>query len=124
MKTYYAVNSKPRREVTRGVYLRQRAELKIARAFVRAALAAGYHIAVENDEGSSKHLTTEKSVLAEMFLTDEDSLFLYRPGDTGYSAWAMFVYGNSGWDVLHDYTTNLEPIMEPVQAIIDEESAK
>ncbi len=33
--------------------------------------------------------------------------------------WVRFIYGNDGWDVISDYTTNLEPVMKLVQPLID-----
>jgi len=28
------------------------------------------------------------------------------------SGWVYFVYGNDGWDVVSDYTTNLEAVLK------------
>lgn len=30
--------------------------------------------------------------------------------------WVRFVYGNDGHDVISDYTTNLESVLEPINA--------
>jgi hypothetical protein len=40
--------------------------------------------------------------------------------DTKEFGWVRFIYGNGGWDVINDYTTNLEPWMTNVDAIADQ----
>jgi hypothetical protein len=55
-----------------------------------------------------------------MFSTDDEVLFLYNninaPAAFG---WVKFIYGNTGPDVINDYTTNLEPLMKKPQALAD-----
>jgi hypothetical protein len=44
--------------------------------------------------------------------TDDDRLFVYKvdgpKGRRDWFGWVFFVYGNDGYDVISDYTTNLE----------------
>jgi hypothetical protein len=91
---------------------RQRMEIAIVMAFVVNALAAGYTI-VGNDNGEDE-LESPKaqnlaSVLEIMFHTDTDRLRLAKGGLM--HDWVCFMYGSDGWDVIHDYTPDLEPLM-------------
>lgn len=102
------------------VKMRQNVERKIARRLISDALKAGYSITV-NDGGEdvlkcSKHLG---QILAAMFSTDEDRLFMHREDNPKYYGWVHFVYGNDGWDVVNDYTINLEPIMYGAEKLAD-----
>lgn len=95
------------------VRARQEIEVRIAAAFIDSALAAGYHISVDNggDENELSDSTDKRNILAAMFLTDEETLWLDRPSDMKIS-YVKFVYGNDGWDVISDYTVDLEPLMK------------
>ncbi len=103
------------------VKFRQMIERRIAEEVITQALAAGFLISVEDGE----EITLKKSrgkakILEAMFTTDEDRLYFTKPGQKeGDSGWVYFVYGNDGWDVINDYTTNLEEMMKPVNALID-----
>ena len=101
------------------VKLRQTFEKKIARLFVTEALDAGYNISVDNggDEFELAHSTDKKAIMAAMFATDDERLHLSRDGKN--VGWVWFVYGNSGWDVISDYTTNLEHLMPKVEKLSD-----
>ncbi len=99
------------------VKMRQEVERKIATAFVKAAVNVGYAIAVDYGDGESKRLTSAKTILAEMFQGDEDRLYLYNDMQGKPIGWVYFVYGNDGWDVISDYTVNLEYLMGPANAI-------
>ena len=47
--------------------------------------------------------------MAAMFSTDEDYLYVHKGKEK--AGWVRFIYGESGWDVICDYTTNLESLM-------------
>ncbi len=92
------------------VKMRQIMERRIASVLIRDALAAGYTISVyDGEETTLKQSTSRKDILAAMFSVDEEFLFFYKDGKR--VGWVQFVLGNSGWDVISDYTTNLEHIM-------------
>jgi hypothetical protein len=95
--------------------MRQEVERKIAKAFVKEAIKDGYAITVDYGDGPSKYLGSTKSVLAEMFQGDEDFLQLHMKGAA--AGWVQFIYGNDGWDVISDYSVNLEYLMGPANAI-------
>lgn len=97
------------------VKMRQEVERKIATAFVTSAIKDGYTINVDYGDGPSKILTSVKAVLAAMFQGDDDALTLFKHGKS--VSWIHFVYGNDGWDVISDYSVNLEPIMSEANKI-------
>jgi len=94
-------------------------ERQIARFMIRELLRAGYKLGVnDGEETVLKHCASAKQVFNAMFSTDEDRLLVYRNGKP--DGWVYLVYGNDGFDVINDYTTNLESVMDgPVQKYID-----
>src|SRR5690242_16804194 len=97
--------------------LRQRVERTIARRVVLDALAAGWELNVNNggdDHELPRFTRKAKEVLDAMFATDEEYLILRKPAESWrptLSGWVRFIYGNDGWDVVNDYTTNLDSVM-------------
>lgn len=91
--------------------MRQEVERKIADAAIKSLLSAGFAISVDNGDNSGRkyELASSKdadAILTAMFLCDEDRLYVEKNGKP--FGWVFFVYGNYGWDVISDYTTNLE----------------
>lgn len=84
-------------------------ERQVLVPLVEDILAAGYAIAVwDGDNFAIKASRDEETIFAAMASTDEDRLYLYEPGKDGARlGWIYLVYGNSGWDVVSDYTTNI-----------------
>lgn len=97
------------------VKMRQEVERKIATAFVKAAIDARYEITVDYGDGPTNLLFTSRAVLAKMFQGDDDMLVLFKQAKS--KAWIHFVYGNDGWDVISDYSVNLEPLMAAAKKI-------
>ena len=90
-------------------------EQKIARHTVTALLACGYSLSVYDGEEVTVERSTDKTAICNaMYTTDEDYLFVFRAGESSRIGWVRFVYGNDGWDVICDYTTNLDSPMESV----------
>ena len=107
--TAYAVDP----SVTR----RQRIEQRIASRAVSALLAAGYSLAVcqgdEDEQPASRYKRDVMNLLGEC---DEDRIIVYSPSK-GRVGWLYLVYGNdNGETVICDYTTNLEPQLQAVNA--------
>jgi hypothetical protein len=101
------------------VKMRQEVERKIAKALVVDALKTGFVVSVDNGEEESAKFDDVKSILNAMFLTDEERLYMWNPTNGKMIGWVYLVYGNSGWDVISDYTVNLEPIMAGANKIAD-----
>lgn len=100
------------------VKMRQEVERKIVQAAIKQLLAAGFSLDVnDGEETTLKHSTDAAAIVAAMFTTDEDYLFVNEPGAGSPAAalkggsrigWVRFIYGNDGYDVMSDYTVNLE----------------
>jgi hypothetical protein len=101
---------------------RQRVERKIARAIIKAAIALGFTFIIDNggDDDEEIKTTTLSKTLKEMFATDQEKLYLVKDGKR--VGWVFFVYGNDGWDVVNDYTVNLDElgIMKDAEKISEE----
>lgn len=106
--------------------IRRKIEREIADAFLTEALAAGFAINVDNG-GDTEELpnpVVDRGVLlGTMFATDEDRLNLYTTNLVGGTArWrkvgqVVFVYGNSGWDVISDYSPRLKHVMTKAEEL-------
>ena len=106
--------------MTTSVQTRQGIERQIIERIVKDALAAGFEITVDDggDEPSLKRSTDQDAIMAAVMLTDEDRLYYNQPGQP-LQGWVRLVYGNDGWDVVCDYTTNLEPLLAGANAEAD-----
>jgi hypothetical protein len=101
--------------LTAAVKRRVAIEQKIARFTVRALLDAGFFITVYDGEEMTVTRSRDVATICDaMNTTDEDFLFVYRDGERDRFGWVRFVYGNDGWEVINDYTTNLDSQMDAV----------
>lgn len=102
---------------------RQRVERAIVQRVVKDALAAGYALDVDDggDEPAVKGATTLKAAMDALMNTDDDRLILRRGKGRG---WVRFVYGNGGWDVISDYTTNLDDLLARANALAERLEAR
>ena len=95
--------------------------VEVTRALVESALGAGYSVTVNDGEEDTLHGSRSlQDILGAMFTTDMDRLFLHVKNRDTWCGWVLFVYGNEGWDVISDYTCNLERIMGPVNKLSDQ----
>ena len=105
--------------VDASVKRRQLVEQRIASRAVSALLDAGFTLAVaQGDERPEPATRSKAKIMRELGECDDDRLMVYKPDNlppqnaTGNEhpadGWVWFVYGNDGWDVISDYTTNLE----------------
>lgn len=97
------------------VKMRQLVENEITAKVVDVLLAAGYGLSVDNgdnngDEYEIKNSHNFAKVLKALYQTDDDRLYVHHNAVEPF-AWVHFVYGNDGWDVISDYTTNLEKLI-------------
>lgn len=100
-------------------------EHRIVKKTVKALLAAGYKLQTDlnEDPRPAKPTASSTDILAEMAETDDEFLGVFSDAvvdvdghDERPAGWVRFVYGNSGYDVISDYTTNLEEVLAPVKA--------
>lgn len=100
------------------VKVRRGIEKKIIRQLIEDAIKAGYSITVSDGEETVITQSTEiNKIIKVMFSTDEDVLFLHRNNEAGWFGWVRLIYGNDGYDVIADYTVNLEHIMNGANKI-------
>ena len=99
-----------------GVRERVAIERRIVTALIDRALAEGYELSVDDGEEQYAWTRDRDEVIADIMNTDEDRLYLRKDGHT---AWVFLVYGNSGWDVICDYHTRLEALLEPINTLTD-----
>jgi hypothetical protein len=84
---------------------RMAVEGRIALRLVEAALNDGFRISVNDGEETVVSDSEDKQTIMEaMFSTDEDILHIHNKGSR--VGWIQFIYGNSGWDVISDYSDN------------------
>jgi hypothetical protein len=115
-------------DMSKAVQKRQAIEKAIAIAAIDQLLAAGFSLGVhDGEEVTIHHSTDKKKLVAALFTTDEDRIFVYMdkntpgdPSDSRPDAWVYLVYGNDGYDVISDYTTNIEQHLTNAQAKADE----
>lgn len=93
-------------------------EREIATAFVNSALAAGCAVSVGRD---GEAYTNLGDILGAMFTCDDDTLYIVsREGIR--KGWALLVYGNGGWDVVADYSPNVQALMVEANRLSDKYS--
>lgn len=91
-------------------------ERRIVTALIDHALAEGYELSVDDGDDQHPWTTDRKAVIDNIMETDEDRLYLRKDG---HPAWVLLVYGNSGWDVICDYNTSLEALLEPINKLAE-----
>ena len=107
------------------VRARRAIERRIIRQVCKSALAAGYAVSVDCGEGLEiRRSCSVNKIMAAIMATDEDRLLFHKPIATGGHekaafAWAYLVYGNDGWDVVSDYSTNIEDMMKPANELAE-----
>ena len=98
-----------------GVRARIAIERKIVTRLIDDLLAAGCELRVYDESEYEPWTRSRAEVIDDTMNADEDILYVRRASD-GLSGWVHLVYGNDGWDVISDYSTNLEPLLAGVNA--------
>ncbi len=94
---------------------------------VLAALIASHgSVVVDSERGydpEAPRFTDAAEALKEADKFDECHFFVGGSYEESYDSWVYVIYGNGngGWDVISDYTTDLEPILKPINDWIDKE---
>lgn len=82
-------------------------EREIIDVLLTDLLAAGFRVSVDDGEALPVKKSTDKAkIMAELGSTGSDHLLVFDGGTC--IGWFLLVYGNDGWNVISDYTTNLE----------------
>jgi len=122
--------------------IRFKVEEDIVRMTIETLLRNGYSVTYNDTEedvltvvpccpgpgGKPGHDTTKVSALlaamqceikGETWWAVDDCWLRVRDANGVRKGWVRFVYGNDGWDVMNDYTTNLEDTLKDVNAFAD-----
>lgn len=106
---------------------RMKVEADIVGRVVDAMRGAGFALRVNDGESMrpEKPTTDRAAIVAELIETDDDLLEIFEVIPPGGAkpyrriGWVRFVYGNDGYDVVSDYTTNLEQLLKPINDYAD-----
>lgn len=103
------------------VKMRQLVEREIIAKFVTDFLAKGYRLSVSLERGwdTDEMLLGSKNaeeIIEASMAGDEAHIFVHKDpdcdilvdGSVNSDGWIYLVFGNDGWDVISDYSTNLE----------------
>lgn len=103
--------------------IRQEIERKIIKAAVTSLIREGFNISVWDGESYQiKNSITVGGVMAAIMSTDEDTLIVRDSHDTPMGK-IFLVYGNDGYDVIHDYSVNLEKYLDNAIKLADKYAA-
>jgi hypothetical protein len=113
------------------VKMRQEVERKVVGQLVRDILKAGYRLAVSLERGYDVDemligSTDYKAIMDAAFAGDEAHIFIQptdgptlENGQVISDGRVYLVFGNDGYDVISDYTVNLEPLMAGANNVSD-----
>lgn len=98
------------------VKMRIEVEKKIVLQAAKSLIEAGFAISIDNGDNDGEdfelaHSIDLEAIEREMYQTDEEHFYVAKANDGKIIGWVYLVYGNDGWDVISDYTTNLESII-------------
>lgn len=115
------------------IEIRVEIEKRIARKALETMIGAGYYVRVHDGEEWACSITQNiDQALSAMMATDEDRVFVLRHNTAGEGfgkkyqqvGWVHFVYGNDGFDVICNYSTNLEAHMAGVMAFAESQERR
>lgn len=97
---------------------RQRIERRIVTAVIDKLLAVqpdNFELAINNggDEFEVDYTRNRSELLKHIMLTDDEYLHVRR--NYVPFGWVRLIYGNDGWDVVADNTSNLEPFIGAIE---------
>lgn len=100
--------------------VRQRAEmeLKVVRAVIADLRSAGFVLRISDGHDYGEGAVSDEQAIDEIFNLDEAYIHCFRLSPEPV-AWIHLVMGNDGWDVVCDYTTNLEPVLTKSRWVAD-----
>lgn len=92
-------------------------ELKIVHAILTEAHKNGYDVVIWDSEEAVFLHNDHNQEIDYCFNLDEAQLVLKE--NNREIGWIYLVFGNDGYDVISDYTTNLESFLKPVFELVD-----
>lgn len=91
----------------------QAIDREITTKLVDALIAAGYVITccTRDEEPEFQRSVDRAGILNLLFDLDMAELHVHKDGKC---SWIMLIFGEAGWDVVADYSANLESLIEPL----------
>lgn len=102
-----------------GVRGRALIELQVVDALLKAARDAGYTFEIEDADEDDGDMSDAAQLKAALFNRDAAALLVFNGNRPQAFGWIRLVFGNDGWDLVSDYSTNLEEFLGPVNAVAD-----
>ncbi|MEQ1694754.1 MAG: hypothetical protein ABL901_02840 [Hyphomicrobiaceae bacterium] len=117
-KTYSHPVLKPIFEIPGSIRVRVAIERTLCKRVIRALFARGYQLRVHSGDDWETprciQASDEDDLMQALFNLDEAHLVVYKGKARAQFGWVKLVFGNDGWDVISDYTVNLEGVLTPV----------
>lgn len=102
------------------VAARQKIEREIAKAIITSALEEGYSITVcDGEEDVLEKCFNEEAILAHMFTTEENTLWLNHPKLEKPSGFVNLFYGKEGHDVIQECSESIVFVLRRSRALAD-----
>jgi hypothetical protein len=101
---------------------RARLELQIVNKLIACAQTAGYKLEVddgENDDRACRWWNLGPAHFKSALFNLDMVRVVVRDQEGCSKGWALLVFGNSGWDLISDYTTRLEEFLKPANDLAD-----
>lgn len=91
----------------------QTIDREITTKLIEALIAAGYVITccIRDEDPEFKRSVDRAGILDLLFALDMAELHVHKDGKR---SWIMLIFGESGWDVVADYSVDLESLIEPI----------
>lgn len=94
-------------------------EQQIVEHIINKAINAGYFISIYDGEGYAIKLSNDPvAIINAMHLTDTDRVDIVTKSNK-YVGYIILVYGNDGYDVIHDYSESLTDFMSPIETFAE-----
>jgi len=104
-------------ELAPAVKARQDLERRITDEVVKALIGRDFVIRVyDGEDWACKRTTDPELIQRSIMATDEDYLILFKANEKERFGFVYLVYGNSGHDVVSDFSDVLGPIIDPIIA--------
>lgn len=94
-------------------------ERRICRKMIRTLRRDGYRLRVNSGEEWETRADANENELMRALFNLDDAWLVVRDRDNKKCGWIRLIFGNDGYDVVNDYTTNLETVLAPVFAYAD-----
>lgn len=93
-------------------------ELRIVHKVINDAKETGYKLEINEYEKDEYEQYKDWGIVGMLFNLDDAHLLFSKDGKS--CGWVRFVFGNDGYDVISDYTINLEDFLKGANALANE----